>query len=169
MAEAQKIQTSSNPEAHYQHHTQALKTQGKAVGLGPNKLTQEAKSTKGVPSPHAQQSIEKPAHKNASFSPASTGSSLEQQRENSKTLEGDQGQDQTSSPLISAQEEMKDLLSAVTTKIEAGKKEIDQKEQPLQDAVEEAKNKSLADTTFKNAAKSLLVDPPPIPPDSSIP
>ena len=64
---------------------------------------------------------------------------------------------------------MKDLLSAVTTRIEAGKKEIDQKENPLQEAVEEAKNKSLADTTFKNAAKSLLVDPLPPPIDPFIP
>ena len=120
------------------------------MGLGPNKLVQEGEQTKGAPSLHAQQSIEK-------------------QRENQKTLEGGKGQEQTSSPLISAQEEMKALLSDVTTRIEAGKKEIDQKEQPLQEAVEEAKNKSLVGTTFKNAAKSLLVDPPPIPPDSSIP
>lgn len=165
--EAQKIQGSSNPEAHHQHHTQALMVQGKAAGLGPNKLTPEAEPTKGESSLHAQQAIENPAHKNASFSPPSSiGFSLEQQRENPKTLEG---QDQPSSSLVSAQEEMQSLFSAVTAKIEAGKKEIDQKEQPLQEAVEEAKNKSLTDTTFKNAAKSLLVDPPPIPPDSSIP
>ena len=144
--------------------------QGNAVGLGSNKLVQAGEQAKDAPSPHAQQSIEKPAHKNASFSPPSPeGSSPAQRKENPKTSERYKGQDQASSPLINAQEDMKDLFSTVTTKIEAGKKEIDQKEQPLQKAVEEANNKSLVGTTLKNAAKSVLVDPLPLPTDSSLP
>ncbi|MBP6950946.1 MAG: conjugal transfer protein TraG N-terminal domain-containing protein [Alphaproteobacteria bacterium] len=168
--EAQKIQASSNPKAQHQHHTQALMAQGNAVGLGSNKLVQAGEQAKDASSPHAQQSIEKPAHKNTSFSSFSPeGSSPAQQKENPKTSERYKGQDQASSPLINAQEDMKDLFSTVTTKIEAGKKEIDQKEEPLQKAVEEANNKSLVGTTLKNAAKSVLVDPLPLPTDSSLP